>query len=174
MRSGDFYVQLAAWSQIVASVLFIAVMVWLWSKFVQPAILAAQDRANKAIAEAERHRDEAKATLDLLKTETSGATHDAELIKARAAEQAKREYDAAIADARESGERALAQAQGEFERAIVAARIRLREEILEKALDAARSESARRIDAAADARLVDAFVASIERSAPSSYEAARD
>lgn len=169
MSSGDFYVQLAAWSQIVASVLFIAVLLWLWTKFIQPAIMTAQTNANKQIAEAERHRDEAKAALDLLKAETNGAAHDGESIKERAAAQAQREHDAAIASANDAGERALANAQGERERAVTAASHQFRDEILEKALVRAREESARRVDAAVDARLVDAFVASLE-SAPNRFE----
>ena len=162
MSSGDFYVEAAAWSQVVASVLFIAVLVWLWIKFIAPALMTAQANANKLIAEAERHRDEAKATLDLLKNETNGATHDAELIKERAGAQAQREFDAAIAETKDAGERALANAQGEFDRAVNAARDQLRDEILNKALDRARTEAVRRVDAATNARLVDSFVGSLE------------
>jgi len=174
MNSSDFYVQLAAWSQIAASVLFIAVLLWLWVKFIQPAIMAAQANANRQIAEAERHRDEARAALDMLKTATNGASHDAVLIKERAAEQAQREHDAAIAASNEAGERALANARGEFERSLQSARHQFRDEILGKALDRAREESIRRIDAAADSKLVDAFVASLERNAPDRFEVARD
>jgi|SRR5579862_869062 len=158
-----FYVHIALWSQVVASVLFVGVLGWMWVKFIQPAILAAQDRYNKQIAEAERHRDEAKATLDLLKTQINGASHDAGLIKERADAQAKREYESAVSEARDAGERALNNARGELDRARAAAREQLREELLDKALDRARAEAERRIDASANARLVDAFVASLER-----------
>lgn len=160
----SFYVQAAEWSQVVAAVLFMCVLLWLWFKFIQPAILAAQDRYNKQIAEAERHRDEAKAMLDMLRTEIEGSAHDAELIKERAAAQADREYEAAMAEAREAGERALDNARGELERARAAARERLRDELLAKALDRARSEALRRVDAPTNARLVDRFVASLEQS----------
>ncbi|HTU82014.1 MAG TPA: ATP synthase F0 subunit B [Candidatus Acidoferrales bacterium] len=166
----NFYVQAASWSQIIASVLFIGVLAWIWSKYIQPAILAAQERANKIIAEAERHRDEAKATLDLLQSEAEGARRDAELIKQRAVEQGRREHAATIAEAREAGERALKGAAGEFDRAIAAAKRQLRFEMLEKALDRARDEATRRIDASADARLVENFVTSMERSAPDRFE----
>jgi F-type H+-transporting ATPase subunit b len=159
----SFYVLAALWSQVVASILFIVVLAWLWVKFIQPAIMAAQERYNKQIAEAERHRDEAKATLDLLKAEVNGASHDADLIKERADAHAQREYDGAVTEAKEAGERALANARGELERARAAAREQLRDELLDKALASARAEAQRRIDAPANARLVDSFVASLER-----------
>ena len=163
MTQDALYVQVAIWSQVVSAVLFLGVLVWMWFKFLQPAIMAAQERYNKQIAEAERHRDEAKATLDLLQNEIGGAAHDAELIAARAASQASGEYDATVAEAREAGERALRNAQAEFARALAAARERLRVELLDKALDRARGEAARRVDASENARLVERFAVSLER-----------
>jgi F0F1-type ATP synthase membrane subunit b/b' len=162
-ESGSLYVQIALWSQVVSAILFLVVLLWLWVKFIQPAILAAQVRYNKHIAEAERHRDEAKATLDMLQNEITGAGRDADLIRQRATTQAQREYDAAVAEAREAGERSLANAQAEFGRAVAAARDRLRVEMLEKALDRARREASRRLTPEANAKLVDGFVASLER-----------
>jgi ATP synthase F0 subunit b len=157
------YVNIAVWSQIISAVLFMCVLVWLWFKFIQPAILAAQERYNKQIAEAERHRDEAKATLDMLQNEISGATRDAETIKQRAADQASRELEAALNEAREAGARALANAQAEFDRALASAGVALRVELLDKALVRARGEASRRLDPAANARLVDGFIGSLER-----------
>jgi ATP synthase F0 subunit b len=156
------YVQIALWSQIVASVLFIGVLVWLWGRYLQPAVMAAQERQNKQIAEAERHRDEAKAMLDLLRTQMHGAEHDAEAIKERATAHAKREYDAAVAEATQSGERALANAKGELARARASAREQLRREVLDRALAQARQDAERRVDAPANARLVSDFLGSLE------------
>jgi F0F1-type ATP synthase membrane subunit b/b' len=163
MDSPQFYIQVAIWSQVVSSVLFLAVMVWLWIRFIQPAVLAAQDKANKLIAEAERHRDEAKATLEMLGGEVSGATHDGELIKARAAAQAEREYAESVAEATESGERALRNAGGELDRARASARDQLRVELLDRALARARTEAERRVDDAVNGVLVDRFIAGLER-----------
>lgn len=162
MTDPVLYIRIALWSQVVAAVLFICFLAWIWVKFLQPAILAAQERQNKQIAEAERHRDEAKAMLDLLRTQISGATHDAEAIKQRAAAQAKREYDAAVAEATEAGERALTNAKGELDRARGAAREQLRREILDRALAQARRDAERRIDAPVNARLVNDFLRSLE------------
>lgn len=164
MNQDAFYVQVALWSQVASAVLFLCVLVWLWFKYLQPAILGAQERHNKQIAQAERHRDEAKATLEMLRNEIGGAERDATLIRERADAQAEREYDAAVAQARDAGERAAQGAQGEFARALAAARDRLRVELLDKALARAREEAAQRIDARADAGLVDRFVASLEGS----------
>src|SRR5580692_5731504 len=111
MNQDSFYIQIAVWSQVVASALFLCVLAWLWFKFIQPAILAAQERYNKQIAEAERHRDEAKATLDLLQSDIDGAAQDAELIKQRAEAEAVREHDAIVAETRDAGERSLRNAQ---------------------------------------------------------------
>lgn len=164
MNQDAFYVQVALWSQVAAAILFLGVLVWGWFKYLQPAILAAQDRHNKQIALAERHRDEAKATLDMLRTEIGGAQHDAELIRERAGAQAKREHAAAVAETRDAGERAVQSAQGEFARALAAARDRLRVEMLERALAHAREEAARRVDERANAEIVDRFVRTLERS----------
>jgi ATP synthase F0 subunit b len=139
------------------------VLVWLWVKYIQPAILTAQDRQNKQIAEAERHRDEAKAALDLLHGAIDTAGHDAHLIVDRADEQAQREHATTIEQTREAGERSLRNAQLEFERAMAAATERLRDELAGKALDRARDLAAARVDAAENAALVDRFIASLER-----------
>jgi len=135
----------------------------LWVKYIQPAILAAQDRHNKQIAEAERHRDEAKAALDLLHGEIDGAGHDAHLIVERAGEQAERETVTTLQQAREAGERSLRNAGLEFDRAMTSATERLRDELAGKALDRARDLAAARIDAAENSALVDRFIGSLER-----------
>jgi F0F1-type ATP synthase membrane subunit b/b' len=161
VTSDQFYVQAALWSQVIAAILFIGVLVWLWVRFFQPAILTAQERYNKQIAQAERHRDEAKATLDLLRGEIDGASRDAELIRERAAAQAAREYDATVAETREAGERAIVNARGERGRALAAARDRLCDEMLARALVRARALAGDRVDAAMDERLIDRFAASL-------------
>jgi F0F1-type ATP synthase membrane subunit b/b' len=161
----QFYVQAALWSQVISAILFLAVLVWLWVRYFQPAILAAQERYNKQIAQAERHRDEAKATLELLRGEIDGAARDAKLIRERAAAQGAREYDATIAEAREAGERAVSNARGELGRALAAARERLADEMLSQALLRARAIASENVDTATDARLIDRFAASLEHRA---------
>lgn len=159
------YEQIAKWSDIVSAILFLAVLVWMWMKYIAPAVMSAQANQNRQLAEAERHRDEAKAALELLRQEIDGAKHDAQLIAQRAADQAKHEADTTLAEANEAGERALRNARGELERARAAAREQLREELAAKALDLARREAENRVDGGVNARLVDRFVASLEHGA---------
>ena len=159
------YEEIAKWSDIISAILFLAVMVWLWMKYIAPAVLTAQANQNRLLAEGERHRDEAKAALELLRQEIDGAKHDAQLINQRANDQAKHEAEVIVTEAKEAGERVLRNAQGELERARIAAREQLREELAAKALELARREAENRVDGGVNARLVDGFVASLEHGA---------
>ncbi len=159
------YDLIAAWSQIVSSVLFLIVLVWLFRKFLVPVVLAAQQTKNEEIARAERHRDEAKGELERLQSDLGAASQEAEAIRARAGAQAGREQETAIAQAREAGERAVRNAQGELARARAAAREVLRMELLEKALRQARTDAKTRVDARLDGVLVERFVATLEHEA---------
>lgn len=156
------YTLIAEYSQIASSILFVVVLVWIWMKFIQPAIVVAQQNQNAKLAEAERHRDEAKATLDSLQGELGSAQRDGESIKERAAVQAGVEREAVIREAREAGERAVLNAQGELDRSRAAARERLRDELLDRALGIARVEATERVDAAVNRELVTSFVAGLE------------
>ena len=162
MSDVQFYIKIAIWSQVVSSVVFIAVLVYIWSRWIYPVVLAAQDRSNRQIAEAERHRDEAKGALEALRREIETAHHDAKLIAERVDERADHERQALLREAEEAGERALADAGRELERARAAGRQRLRDELVEKALRLAREDAARRIDPAAQERLVSGFAGSLE------------
>ena len=159
------YENIAKWSDIVSAILFLAVTVWLWMKYIAPAVLSAQENTNRQLAEAERHRDEAKAALELLRQEISGAKNDAQLIAGRAASQAEHEAESVVAAAKQAGERALNNARGELERARAAAREQFREELAAKALELARREAQSRVDGGVNTRLVDRFVASLEHGA---------
>jgi F0F1-type ATP synthase membrane subunit b/b' len=159
------YESIALLSQVVSAFLFIAALVFIWVKYLQPAVLAAQESHNRQIAEAERHRDEAKATLDALQGEIVAAQSDSSAIGARARTQAQREREAALTEARASGERAVRNAAGELDRSREAARKQLREELLEKALGVARSDAAARVNRAVDTGLVTAFINHLERGA---------
>lgn len=157
------YELISTWSQVISAILFLAVMIWLAVKLGGPAVLAARDEKNKQIAEAERHRDEARAAVELLRADMQGASQDAEAIRARAAQQAAHERAAALAEAKDAGERSLRGADGELNRARLAARDRLRTEILDRALEIARTDASARVDAAANAKLVATFVSTLER-----------
>ncbi|HUY41656.1 MAG TPA: hypothetical protein VMV82_08845 [Candidatus Dormibacteraeota bacterium] len=162
MGSSQLYVQIAIWSQVASALLFIAAMAFVWMRWLQPMVLAAQARSNRQISEAERHRDEAKAAVEALRDEIEGATRDAELIRRRADGQAVREREVVVAEATVACERVLHNAAGELERAREAARLRLRDEILARALAQARDQAQRSIDGAANARLVERFLVTLE------------
>jgi F0F1-type ATP synthase membrane subunit b/b' len=156
------YTLIAEYSQIASSILFVVVMVWIWNKFIQPAIVVAQQNQNAKLAEAERHRDEAKAVLESLHGELGAAQSDAEAIKQRVAAQAELEREAVVREAREAGERAVRNAQGELARSRAAARERLRDELLERALGIARVTATERVDATVNRDLVTSFLGSLE------------
>jgi F0F1-type ATP synthase membrane subunit b/b' len=122
----------------------------------------AQQNQNAKLAEAERHRDEAKAVLESLQGELGAAQTDAGAIKQRVAAQGESEREAVIREAREAGERALRNAQGELARSRTAARERLRDELLERALGIARIQATERVDANVNQELVTSFLGSLE------------
>lgn len=162
MSDSQLYLQIAVWSQVASSVIFIGALVFMWFRFLLPLFLAAQDRSNRQIAEAERHRDEAKAALEALRQEIETAHHDAGLIGQRVSERVDHEREALLKETTDAGERALADAGRELERARAAARQRLRDDLVDGALRLAREHAARRVGPATDARLVDGFLGSLE------------
>ena len=157
------YEAIATWSQVISSILFIAVLGWLFRRYLIPLVLAAQKAKNDEIALAERRRDEAKATLEALQARTGDAQADAKAIQARALAQAERERAAAISQAKEAGERVLHNAQGELGRARAAARAQLRGELASGALTLARAEAAQRVDEAHQRQIVSGFRRFVER-----------
>jgi len=162
VNDSQLYLHIAVWSQILSSIVFIAVLVFMWNKWVMPVVLSAQERSNRQIAEAERHRDEVKGALDALRGEIETARHDAGLIEHRAGVRAEHEREALLREAAEAGERTLADARLELDRARAAARQRLRDEMVARALGIAREEAVRRLGPALDARFVDRFTDSLE------------
>jgi F0F1-type ATP synthase membrane subunit b/b' len=162
MNESRLYLEIAVWSQIISSIVFIGVLVFMWFRWVLPVLMTAQERSNAQIAEAERHRDEVKAALETLRGEIETARHDATLIEQRANARAEHDRDALLQEAKEAGERALADAGRELGRARATARQTYRDDLVERALRLARQDAAARVDAAVDARLVDRFAGSLE------------
>jgi F0F1-type ATP synthase membrane subunit b/b' len=159
-----FYEKVSVASQFFSAILFALIMVWMWIKFIAPALKVAQDNENKQIALTELHLEESKAALDLLRQQNEGAARDAESIRKRAVELAAYERAIALAEAKESGERVLHNASGELDRARAAGRERLRIELVDRVLGIARARAIQRVDGATDAKLIASFVASVEKS----------
>ena len=160
--NGAFYAQLAIWSDILSAVIFLAVLVWLWVKYLTPASMASRDRKNAELLEAERKRDAAKAEVEAARRELEVAGSDAAAIRARAERDAIRARERIVSDAAVEGDRVVRNAEGELGRGRLAARERLRDELLARALEIAR-ESAKKLGAGPDRRLVGEVIDSLER-----------
>jgi F-type H+-transporting ATPase subunit b len=156
------YDAVAFWSQIAGFILFALALVWAWSKWLAPAVSAAQKTGNDRIALAERHRDEMRGALESLRHEIEGAKLDGETMVARVKERAGHEHDAIVTEAKEAGERSIRAAAGELGRARAAARERLREEFAAKAIELAQKNAAERVDARTNSRLMQEFLESLD------------
>lgn len=156
------YEQLAVWSQVVASVLFIIVLAYIWMRFIAPAVIASQARKNAELGDAERRRDAARAQVETAQHEVMAAESDARSIRARAHGDATRIREAILGEAAAEGGRLVQNAQGELERGRAEARDRFRSELLERAMQIAR-DAASRLDDATDRRLVHEAVDVAER-----------
>ena len=162
MSDGQLYLYIAVWSQIASSIVFIGALVFVWFRWILPLVMAAQARSNRQIAEAERHRDEMKGALEAVHAEVETARHDVRLIEERASARADHERQLLIDEARAEGERTLADASRELQRPLAAARQRLRDEMLERALQFARKDAMERVTPDLDARFVERFAGSLE------------
>ncbi|HTZ55482.1 MAG TPA: ATP synthase F0 subunit B [Candidatus Acidoferrum sp.] len=157
------YELIAVLSQLVSALLFYAAMVWIWLKFLAPALKAANENTNRQIAEAERHRNEAKAAIEAVRLEIEGARRDARAMIERVKERAQHERDAILAEAKDAGDRSVRNADGELARSRMAAREQLRETLADKALEIARTSANTRIDTTINARLVQEFIEQVSR-----------
>jgi F-type H+-transporting ATPase subunit b len=162
MNDNSFYENLAIGSQVGGSIVFLVVVVYLWFKYLAPAVAASQARKNAEIEESERRRDAEKSAIETARAEVSSAEADAVSIRERAVREAQAEAERIVAEAKADGERAVQNADGELERGRSAARVRLREEILAKALEIARGAAAN-VDDATNSRVVGATLDGIDR-----------
>jgi len=160
--SDRFYEQLAIGSQVVASILFIIILVWLWFRFLSPAVAASQARKNAELLDSEKRRDDAKAEIEVARAEVDTAQGDARGITARAEADAARLHDRIVADAKADGERIVRNAEGELERGRAAAREQFRDELLERAVRIAR-RAAEHVDDATNRRLVGEAIETVDR-----------
>jgi F0F1-type ATP synthase membrane subunit b/b' len=162
--SDSFYEAVAVWSQVVASILFLFVLVYLWQRFIAPAVLSAQASRNAELAEAEARRDAVRAEAEAAAQEVASAEADAVAIAARAESDATRLHERLIAEARAEGERLMRNAGGELERSRAAASAELRGDLIVRAMEIARSAAAS-LDAATERKLVDEALDTADRGA---------
>ena len=154
---------LAIWSQIAGAIVFLVLLVWLFNKYMAPAIATYTANKNAEIREQEQRRERMRADVGDAQAELTRADEDVREIRARQDVAQKREREAAVAAARGEAERIVRNAEGELERARLAARDKLRIELIEKALQKARAEAQQRIDDATNVKLVEATVDDLAR-----------
>jgi F-type H+-transporting ATPase subunit b len=157
------YTAIALWSQVIAAVVFAAIIVLGFIRFITPAIVRATAAKNEEIGEMERRRDDAVRSVEAARQELLRAEQDARRIRETIERDARREAQDILAEANAEARRLIHNAHGEFERARLAARDKLRVEMIERALELARKEAASRIDERVDVKLVDRFIAELER-----------
>jgi F-type H+-transporting ATPase subunit b len=162
MTEDPFYEMLARWSQILGALAFIAVLVYLFRKFLAPAVESAEAAKNAEIEEMERRRSVAQADLETARSETADTAARAASIRERGEHDAASERERILAEARADGERSLQNAEGELVRGRASANERLRTRILERALEIAREGAAKRVDAATNERIIASVIDSIE------------
>ncbi len=156
------YVALAEWSQVAASLLFIGLLVFIWMRFISPGIVRSQERKNAELADAERRRDEARADIGNARHEVTATDGEIRAITARGETDARHVHDRMLATATAEGRRLVSNAEGELERGRYAARERLREDLVAKALDIARG-AATYINEGTNRRLIDEAVDAVDR-----------
>lgn len=159
------YQAISIWSQVISAILFAVVLVWMFRKFLTPAIALAQQTRNDEILAAEERRDRAQAAAASMQRLIEDAEKDAVSIRERAKADALRERQQALTEAQLAGERAARNAQSELQRSRLSARAALREELVAKALEIARSQASARVDGSLNARLVGTLVETLERGA---------
>jgi F0F1-type ATP synthase membrane subunit b/b' len=162
MTQDPFYEMLARWSQILGALAFIVVLVYLFRKFLTPAVAAAEASKNAEIEDMERGRALAQADLEVARRETADTASRAASIRDRGTRDAASESERILAEAKADGERSLVNAEGELVRARASANERLRARILEHALEIAREGAAKRVDAATNDRIIESVIGSIE------------
>ena len=161
-----FYTQVALWSQVAGSLIFLAVLVYIWQRFIAPAVIASQERKNAELAEAERRRDAVRGQVEDAKRALGAADDDVKQISARAERDATAERERLLLESTNEGQRLVRNANGELERLRAGARDALRADLLDRALAIAR-EAATRTDAATNQRVIDESVRALERGSAS-------
>jgi F0F1-type ATP synthase membrane subunit b/b' len=161
--STELFESVALWSQVVGALAFLLALVFLFRKYLIPAVVANEQARNAEIVDAENRLARMKAAADKARAEVETADRDAAEIRGRVKRVAAREHEHALAEANAEGDRLLRNAEGELERARLVARDRLRIEFIEKALARARAEAPRRVDDALNRALVNRTVDDLVR-----------
>jgi F0F1-type ATP synthase membrane subunit b/b' len=148
------YETIAQYSEIIGGFAFLIVAIWLFRKFVLPAVRAGEISRNSDLVNTEQRREELREDVSEARGEVEAADRDAQAILARAETDARHEHETIIADARREGLRLVQNARGELDRGRIAGRDKLRIEFIEQALNRARALAAEQLSDAGNAKLV--------------------
>ncbi len=152
------YETIAQYSEIIGGFAFLIVAIWLFRKFVLPAVRQGEISRNFDLVNTEQRREELRDEVAEARGEVEAADRDAQAILARAETDARHEHDTIVADARREGLRLVHNARGELERGRIAGRDKLRIEFIEQALNRARALAAEQLSDAGNAKLVNKTV----------------
>jgi len=145
---------IAQYSEIIGGFAFLIVSIWLFRKFVLPAVRAGEISRNSDLVNTEHRRDQLREQVAEARREAESADRDALAIAARAETDARHERETIVTDACREGLRLNQNARGELDRGRIAGRDKLRIEFIERALNRARELAAQQLSDAGDARLV--------------------
>jgi F0F1-type ATP synthase membrane subunit b/b' len=148
------YEAIAQYSEIIGGFAFLIVAIWLFRKFVLPAVRAGEISRNSDLVNTEHRREQLREEVAEARGEVEAADRDALAIAARAETDARHEHETIVADARREGLRLIQNARGELDRGRIAGRDKLRIEFIEKSLNRARELAGQQLSEAGDARLV--------------------
>jgi F0F1-type ATP synthase membrane subunit b/b' len=148
------YETIAQYSEIIGGFAFLIVSIWLFRKFVLPAIRAGEISRNSDLVNTEHRREELRDEVAEARAEIEAADRDVQAILARAETDARHEHETILADARREGLRLVHNARSELDRGRIAGRDKLRIEFIEQALNRARALAAEQLSHADDAKLV--------------------
>jgi F0F1-type ATP synthase membrane subunit b/b' len=152
------YELIAQYSEIIGGFAFLIVAIWLFRKFVLPAVRAGEISRNSDLVNTEHRREELRDEVAEARGEVEAADRDAQAILARAETDARHEHETIVADARREGLRLVHNARGELDRGRIAGRDKLRIEFIEQALNRARALAAEQLSDAGNAKLVNKTV----------------
>ncbi len=157
------YEAIALWSQVVAAVVFAALIVIGFMRFLTPSIEHMTAAKNDEIQQNEKRRDEAVQRANAARAEIAEAATDAARIKEHIERDSRRDAAIIVATAHSEAQRLVRNAHAEYERSRASSRDRLRIEMIDKALSAARKTVLARIDEKAEVTLVGRFIDELER-----------
>ncbi|MBV8074170.1 MAG: ATP synthase F0 subunit B [Candidatus Eremiobacteraeota bacterium] len=160
--SPETYEKIALWSEVLGAIAFFVVTIWLWRRYITPAVIAATQRKNAELRDEERKRDEARDQVEVARAGLEEAKAQVTSILERARLDGQRERDRILAEARIDAERIVHNANGELGRGRVAAREQFRDDLLRRALEIVNERARKEIDSETNYKVVQRALDSLD------------